>query len=136
MFRRLTSSAKEFQSMPTDYHIVEAFGADRRYRVNIIDREVRLDDRGVLLSTEQAGVAHGSRNLLVPLPLQLSSLEHQFIPEQNGTRYESRLMIGVDSALCPLFIGYVMARAWLKHNVEEVGNFEFFLPALYRVSNG
>jgi len=23
------------------------------------------------------------------------------------------------------------ARAWLRHNVEEVGNFEFFLPALY-----
>lgn len=24
-----------------------------------------------------------------------------------------------------------MGRAWLKHNVEEVGNFERFLPALY-----
>lgn len=24
-----------------------------------------------------------------------------------------------------------MGRAWLKHNVEEVGNFEHFLPALY-----
>jgi hypothetical protein len=24
-----------------------------------------------------------------------------------------------------------MSRAWLKHNVEEVGNLEFFLPALY-----
>ena len=24
-----------------------------------------------------------------------------------------------------------MARVWLKHNVEEVGNFEFFLPALH-----
>lgn len=35
-----------------------------------------------------------------------------------------------------LFIGYEMARAWLKHSVEEVGNFEFFLPALYRVFNG
>jgi hypothetical protein len=23
------------------------------------------------------------------------------------------------------------ARAWLTHNVEEVGNFESFLPALY-----
>ena len=23
------------------------------------------------------------------------------------------------------------ARAWLRHNVEEVGNFEFFLPELY-----
>ena len=129
----------------TRRHIVEAFGADRRYLVNIIDRVVRLDDRGILLSTEQAGVSLGSGNLLLPLPLQLSSLEHQFFPVPNGTRYESRLLIGVDSALGkyivnpiirPLFIGYEMARAWLKHNVEEVGNFEFFLSALYRVFNG
>jgi hypothetical protein len=24
-----------------------------------------------------------------------------------------------------------MGQAWFKHNVEEVGNFEFFLPGLY-----
>jgi hypothetical protein len=24
-----------------------------------------------------------------------------------------------------------MGRAWLTHNVEEVGNFQYFLPALY-----
>jgi hypothetical protein len=24
-----------------------------------------------------------------------------------------------------------MGRAWLKHNVEEVGNLEYILPALY-----
>jgi hypothetical protein len=27
-----------------------------------------------------------------------------------------------------------MARAWLLHNVEEVGNFEFFLPELYEAA--
>jgi hypothetical protein len=27
-------------------------------------------------------------------------------------------------------------RAWLKHNVEEVGNLEFFLPALYAAHAG
>ncbi|MBI5964873.1 MAG: hypothetical protein HY863_15450 [Chloroflexi bacterium] len=35
----------------------------------------------------------------------------------------------------PLFIGYEMAQAWLKHNVEEVGNFEFFLSELYKKFN-
>jgi hypothetical protein len=29
-----------------------------------------------------------------------------------------------------------MGRAWLKHNVEEVGNLEFFLPALYAAHAG
>jgi hypothetical protein len=29
-----------------------------------------------------------------------------------------------------------MGRAWLKHNVEEVGNLEFFLPALYAAHVG
>jgi hypothetical protein len=25
--------------------------------------------------------------------------------------------------------------AWLKHNVEEVGNFQFFLPQMYEQNN-
>lgn len=29
-----------------------------------------------------------------------------------------------------------MGRAWLKHNVEEVGYFEHFLPSLYRNEAG
>ncbi len=28
------------------------------------------------------------------------------------------------------------ARTWLKHNVEEVGNFEFFLPDLHALEGG
>jgi hypothetical protein len=27
--------------------------------------------------------------------------------------------------------GDLMGPAWLRHNVEEVGNFEHFLPGLY-----
>jgi hypothetical protein len=124
----------------TRRHIVEAFGANRRFLVNIIDRVAHLDEKGILLVTEQAGVSVGGGSLMTPVPFQFSSLEHQFFPLPNGTRYESRLLIGLDSAmgkflanriLRPLFIGEEMARAWLKHNVEEVGNFEYFLPALY-----
>lgn len=131
-------------SAGTRRHIVEAFGANTRYLINIIDRVVALDDKGILLATEQAGISVGSGSLLVPVPLQLSSLEHQFFSEPHGTRYESRLLIGVDSkagrllinpVVRPLFIGYEMAKAWLKHNIEEVGNFEFFLPELYKKFN-
>ena len=124
----------------TRRHIVEAFGANKRFLVNIIDRVIQLDDRGILLSTEQSGISFGIGSILAPVPLQFSSLEHQFIPVSNGTRYESRLVIGVNSIIGkfvvnpiirPFFIGYEMAQAWLKHNVEEVGNLEFFLPSLF-----
>lgn len=31
----------------------------------------------------------------------------------------------------PRFLSDESARAWLKHNVEEVGNFEHFLPETF-----
>jgi hypothetical protein len=131
-------------SAGTRRHIVEAFGANTRYLINIIDHVAQLDDKGILLMTEQAGISFLSMSMLVPVPFYFSSLEHQFFPVANGTRYESRLLIGVDSTLGkllvnplvrPIFIGYEMARAWLRHNVEEVGNFEYFLPTLYEQMN-
>jgi len=139
-YKELSLAPDGTGSPGTRRHIVEAFGANKQYLVNIIDRVAHLDDKGILLETEQAGISIGIGNLLVKVPPGLSSLEHQFIPVSNGTRYESRLLIGSDvgmgksfmnSMIRPLFIGYKMARAWLKHNVEEVGILEFFLPALY-----
>ena len=127
-------------SVGTRRHIVEAFGANKKYLINIIDRVEHLDDKGILLATEQGGISLGFGNVLAPLPIRLSTLEHQFFAVSNGTRYESRLLIGLDSSLGkwvvnpivrPLFIGYEMAKAWLRHNIEEVGNYEFFLPELY-----
>lgn len=127
-------------SAGTRRHIVEAFGANKNYLINIIDRVEHLNDKGILLATEQGGISLGFGSLLTPLPMRLSTLEHQFFTVPNGTRYESRLLIGLDSdfgkwlinpIVRPLFIGYEMAKAWLKHNIEEVGNFEFFLPDLY-----
>jgi hypothetical protein len=138
-YKDLSFASDGTGSAGTRRHIVEAFGANPRYLINIIDLVVHLDDKGILLSTEQGGVALGIGNLLMPLPFQLSTLEHQFFAVPDGTRYESRLLIGIDSNMGkwinpivrPLFIGYEMAKAWLRHNIEEVGNFEFFLPELY-----
>jgi hypothetical protein len=31
----------------------------------------------------------------------------------------------------PMVFGDLMGPAWLRHNVEEVGNFEHFLPRLF-----
>jgi len=139
-YKDLSKALNGTGSAGTRRHIVEAFGAKKQFLVNIVDRVAHLDDKGILLKTEQAGISIGLGNLLVRVPLRLSSLEHHFIPVVNGTQYESRLLIGMDSEIGrlfvnqiirPMFIGEEMARAWVKHNVEEVGNFELFLPALY-----
>lgn len=51
------------------------------------------------------------------------------------------MVVGRDSLVGRMFLNRIvlpglvmsddMGRAWLRHNVEEVGNFERFLPALY-----
>jgi DAPG hydrolase PhiG domain len=42
----------------------------------------------------------------------------------------------LNAALLRLGFPLEKARAWLRHNIEEVGNFEFFLPALYAAETG
>lgn len=73
-------------------------------------------------------------------PLKVGELRHRFTETSDGTLYRSRLVVGPKLLVVGrLVAGFVkrylftpdMGRAWLKHNVEEVGNFEFFLPELY-----
>ena len=144
-YKDLTLAADGTGSTGTKRQIVEAFQGNPRYLINVIDRVAHLGDDGILLSTEAAGVSiPGVGNLLLPLPAGVSTLEHQFTPVANGTRYESRLLLGSPAhfgrwLLNPLLRRFVMddtmARAWLQHNIEEVGNFEFFLPQLYYTVN-
>lgn len=125
----------------TRRQIVEAFNGNPHYLINIVDQVAHLDDDGILLVTEQAGVQMGGLgNVLLPLPSGISTLEHHFYTVPQGSRYESRLLLGAPSAvgrwaLNPLLRRFVMsdamAQAWLRHNIEEVGNFEYFLPQLY-----
>jgi len=110
--------------------------------VNIVDRVVKLDETGILLSTEQASITMGTlQTPLLPLGVEMSTLQHDFIAAPLGTRYESRLVVGHDSLFgrlllnryaLPMFVmSEDMGRAWLQHNVEEVGHFEQFLPSFY-----
>jgi hypothetical protein len=71
---------------------------------------------------------------------EIFSLEHWFAPAEGGTRYRSRMELGGDTAfgrllfnrlIRPMVFSDLMGPAWLKHNVEEVGNFEHFLPHLF-----
>jgi hypothetical protein len=68
-------------------------------------------------------------------------MDYTFRPVEGGTSYENSHTLGIDrpallrplvnQAIRPWLFPEHMGRAWLTHNVEEVGNFQFFLPALY-----
>ncbi len=73
-------------------------------------------------------------------PFRVGDLRHTFVDTAEGLEYRSRLIAGSTLPIIGgilnffvnrfLFTPAVMER-WLQHNVEEVGNFEVFLPALY-----
>lgn len=110
------------------FRIVEAFGADPRMKVDSTELVTKLDHTGIHLIRRIAG-------------LEIFSLEHWFEAVPEGTRYTSRMQVGHESLLGkylvnPLLHQFIftaaMGQAWLKHNVEEVGNFERFLPELHQ----
>ncbi len=109
------------------FHLVEAFGANPDYLVNSVADVLKNDDTGVILSVRKFSV-------------EVMNLEHTFTPVQGGTQYRSRMRVGtkavparflVNPLIRSRFFTEATGRAWLKHNVQEVGNLEFFLPALY-----
>ena len=107
-------------------HIREALGGRLDYLVDVVTTIEKLD---------QTGFVHSLQRLGRPMV----RLEYAFTPVADGTVYENSITVGPDNWLRPFFNLAIRprvfpddkARAWLKHNVEEVGNFEFFLPALY-----
>lgn len=110
------------------FHIVEAFGADKKMLIDVTETVLKLDEEGIILSGKRLGI-------------EISNLSHQFISVENGTKYFSHLKIGNESLLGKLFINPIMrlfifnakkGKAWIKHNIEEVGNFEFFLHVLFK----
>jgi DAPG hydrolase PhiG domain len=112
------------------FRIVEAFGRNPKHRIDVLETVEKLDDTGIRLSNRVGG-------------FEVSNLEHTFTPVENGTLYRSKMLIGAEHPLVrPWFNAIVrprvfpedMARAWLLHNIEEVGNFEFFLPELYEAA--
>jgi hypothetical protein len=65
----------------------------------------------------------------------------QFVAREAGTQVSSTMTIGstgwlgdlgLNAWLIERFFPPARRRAWLKHSVEEIGNLQYFLPALYR----
>ncbi|OBJ82127.1 hypothetical protein [Mycobacterium asiaticum] len=106
------------------FRIVEAFGARPEFRVDVVDRVEKLDETGIRLVTRIAGVI-------------VFQLEHTWSAGLDGAHYVTVLDVGARTPLFTPINRMVhrrfpddMLRAWVKHNIEEVGQLEFLLPQL------
>jgi hypothetical protein len=109
------------------FHIHEVLGRDPRFTVDALTDVIRLDDGGFAHRPRLAG-------------LHLAAMDYTFERVAGGTRYRNSLTIGrafppglrwLNRAMVAARFDEAHGRAWLLHNVEEVGNFEFFLPGLF-----
>lgn len=112
--------------------LIEVIGRDPRYLVDTTTHIERLDEGGYIHTPE----LHGHAGLV--------RMEYTFERVSGGTLYQNSLIIGSTAPWYPLVrplvkrFGFTEAqgRAWLRHNIEEVGMFENFLPTLYRDETG
>ncbi|MGV0644887.1 hypothetical protein [Mycolicibacterium sp. XJ879] len=106
------------------FRIVEAFGARPEFRVDVVERVEKLDETGIRLVQRLGGVV-------------IFALEHTWSAGSEGTHYVSVMDVGARPALMAP-VNRVLRRklpdemltAWVKHNIEEVGQLEYLLPAL------
>jgi len=107
-------------------HLTEMLDANPKYLIDVQTEIVKLD---------AAGFAHRPR----VHGLNLACMDYQFEATDDGTLYRNSLTVGAQGKFGALFNWVIRTflfdeargRAWIKHNVEEVGNFESFLPNLY-----
>ncbi len=118
------------------FRIHEVLGRNPDFEINVLTHVTKLDEQGF---------AHRPR----PHGLPLVRMDYRFERCAGGTRYENSLTFGIEGkgvlarlvrplnlALQKLTFSRAKAEAWLLHNIEEVGNFEFFLPKLYAHETG
>lgn len=111
--------------------IVEYLGRQKKYLVNVISPIEKLDEDGFIHNPRLYGL------------LPLARMEYRFQQTNQGTAYENCLIVGWKGIffkfLRPvfeyLFFDKKHGYAWIKHNIEEVGQFQNFLPDLYRKEN-
>lgn len=107
-------------------HLTEMLGANPDYLVDVHTLITKLDEQGFAHRPR----VHG---------LRLAQMDYAFEATDAGVLYRNSLTVGakgiVGKLLNPLIRRFMFdearGRAWIKHNIEEVGNFESFLPALY-----
>lgn len=110
----------------------EYLGGDPRFEVDTVTDIEKLDEEGYIHNPRVHGIGG------------LVRMEYAFKAMSTGTLYENRLLVGgtqgwrrlVTPVVQRFFFDAAHGLAWLRHNVEEVGLFEHFLPALYRQETG
>ncbi|WP_349269012.1 hypothetical protein MPNTM1_04299 [Mycolicibacterium parafortuitum] len=107
------------------FHMVEAFGARPEFTVDEVARVEKLDDTGIRLVLRIAGIP-------------VFQLEHTWSAGADGAHYVTVMDLGVRSRLLRPINRMLQrrfsdekARAWVKHNIEEVGQLEYLLPTLH-----
>jgi hypothetical protein len=114
-------------SVGAKFRIVEAFGRNPAYYIDVIDTVTRLDASGITIVGHRLGC-------------QVSHLNHDFIAVRGGTQYVSRLTLGIMPPIGGRLVNRLihgalfseeMGRAWLRHNIEEVGLLEHILPLIF-----
>ena len=106
------------------FHIVEQFGGNPDYHIDITDRVDKLDETGIRLVQRIAGI-------------KVFQLEHTWSACPTGAHYVSVMDIGATTPVLSRLNWIAMrrfpdhmARAWVRHNIEEVGHLEHLLPRL------
>jgi len=115
------------------FRIHEVLGRDPRHEVDVLTDVIRLDEGGFAHRPRVHGVSG------------LVAMDYSFERVAGGTRYRNSMTIGaalprpmraLNATVRAFAFDEAHGRAWLLHNVEEVGNFEHFLPALYATEHG
>lgn len=106
------------------FRMVEPFDARAEFTIDEVARVEKLDETGIRLVKRVAGVP-------------VFQLEHTWSAGPDGAHYITVMDLGVRSPLLSLINRIVYRRfpdaklrAWVKHNIEEVGQLEYLLPAL------
>lgn len=110
----------------------EILGGNPRFVVDVHSEIEKLDEEGFIHNP----VVHGMRGI--------ARMEYTFKEVPGGTLYENCLILGLagrlgrlmQPALSRIAFPPGKGQTWLRHNIEEVGMFENFLPGLYRQETG
>jgi len=105
--------------------LCEYLGRQPAYKIEAVSTIEKLDDTGFIHKVVKSGI-------------QIARMEHVFTETPDGTRDENCLIVpgtsgfrSLAKVLAPPQFPDGKGKAWLKHNVEEMGNLENFLPELY-----
>ncbi len=111
----------------SELHIVEALGRDLDSVLDIHVVVERIDDSTAVISRRVFGSS-------------IVRLENEFESTGAATNYVTRMTLGDDTLPGRLLLNHVAhtralpphkLKRWIRHHIEEIGNLENFLPALF-----